>query len=207
MIRRLLLASLGAFFVIGFGEPAVAQSYPQWPDVDCGAAKLTTTASPARCQRGPTFNDYAGGSEQGSVDCYGEQWAVFTRSPASFGFARLANLRALAPHCSVRLGFGEDIAAKLKIPMGGLCDRSEPSCVWARDTSGWSDVSQIGDIYAASFTSARGQNCKGFVKFGPPWGGGFAWGLRGWLCGAQGKSVSDGDLQSFVSNLIVRVQY
>ena len=38
MIRRLLLASLGAFFVIGSGEPAVAQSYPQWPDVDCGAA-------------------------------------------------------------------------------------------------------------------------------------------------------------------------
>jgi hypothetical protein len=89
---------------------------------------------------------------------------VFTRSPANFGFARLANPRALAPSCSVRLGFG-DIAAKLKTPMGGVCDRSEPS----GDTSGWSDVSQIGDIYAASFTSARGENCKAFLKFGPPW--------------------------------------
>jgi hypothetical protein len=115
MIRRLLLASLGAFFVIGFGEPAVAQSYPQWPDVDCGAAKLTTTASPPRCLRGPVFNDVGGSEHYGSEDCTGEQWAVFTRSSASFGFARLANLRALVPSCSTRLGFG-DIAAKLKTP-------------------------------------------------------------------------------------------
>lgn len=203
MIRRLLLASLGAFFVIGFGEPAVAQSYPQWPDVDCGAAKVTTTASPLRCRRGPVSNDY-GKAAEGPIDCVVEQWAVFTRSSASFGFARLANLRALALNCGVRFG---DIGTVLKVPMQGVCDPSEPSCVWARDTSGWSDVSQIGDIYAASFTSARGENCKAFAKFGPPWQRGFAWGLRGWLCGAQGKSVSDGDLKSFVSSLIVRVQY
>jgi len=58
MIRRLLPASLGAFFVIGFGEPAVAQS--QWLDVDCGAAKLTTTASPLRCRREAVFDRYGG---------------------------------------------------------------------------------------------------------------------------------------------------
>jgi hypothetical protein len=68
-------------------------------------------------------------------------------------------------------------------------------------------VSQIGDIYAGSFTSGRGENCKAFAKLGPPWQFGFAWRLSGWLCGAQGKSVPDGDLQSFVSSLIVRVQY
>jgi hypothetical protein len=177
----------------------------EWPEVDCRAAKLTTTASPTRCQRGPVFNDVGGSEHYGFEDCAGEQWAVFTRSPANFGFARLANMRALVPSCSTRLGFG-DIAAKLKTPMRGVCDRSEPSCVWANDTTGWSEVSQIGDIYAASFTSARGENCKAFVKFGPPWGRGFAWGLRGWLCGAQGKSVSDGDLQTFVSSLIVKAQ-
>jgi hypothetical protein len=68
MIRRLLLASLGAFFVIGFGEPAVAQSYPQWPDVDCGAAKLTTTASPPKCRKGPVFNDVGGSEHYGSEE-------------------------------------------------------------------------------------------------------------------------------------------
>jgi hypothetical protein len=70
MIRRLLLASLGAFFVIGFGEPALAADLEVWPpvaqsrwqDVDCGAAKLTTTASPLTCRRRPApffDNDYA----------------------------------------------------------------------------------------------------------------------------------------------------
>jgi hypothetical protein len=68
MIRRLLLASLGAFFVIGSGEPAAAQSYPQWPDVDCGAAKLTTTASPPKCRKGPVFNDVGGSEHYGSEE-------------------------------------------------------------------------------------------------------------------------------------------
>jgi hypothetical protein len=102
MIRRLLLASLGAFFVIGSGEPALAADPEVWPpvaqsqwlDVDCGAAKLTTTASPLRCRRGPVFNNYGGAMNSGSaIECVAEQWAVFTRSPANFGFARLANLR------------------------------------------------------------------------------------------------------------------
>jgi hypothetical protein len=67
-------------------------------------------------------------------------------------------------------------------------------------------VSQIGDIHAASFTSGRGENCKAFAKYGPPWQRGFAWRLLGSLCGAQGKSVSDGDLQKFVDSLIVKTQ-
>ena len=205
MIRRLLLASLGAFFAIGFGEPAVAQSYPQWPDVDCGAAKLTTTASQPKCRRGAVSDSY-GGRAEGPIDCAVEQWAMFTRSPANFGFARLTTLRSLAPGCAV--DFVRDIGTGLKSQyMRGVCDRSEPSCVLADDTTGWSDVSQIGDIYAASFTSGRGEKCKAFAKYGPPWQRGFGWRLLGSLCGAQGKSVSDGDLQSFVSSLIVRVQY
>jgi hypothetical protein len=73
MIRRLLLASLGAFFVIGSGEPAraadpevwppVAQS--QWLDVDCGAAKLTTTASPLRARQ--EISEQFGGSVFGEM--------------------------------------------------------------------------------------------------------------------------------------------
>jgi hypothetical protein len=136
------------------------------------------------------FDNYGGGAE-GAIDCAAEQWAVFTRSPANFGFARLVNLRALAPRCAVRLG---DIGAGLK------------SQYITKDTTRWSDVSQIGDIYAASFTSGRSENCKAFAKLGPPWQFGFAWRLNGWLCGAQGKSVADGDLQSFLSSLIVRAQ-
>jgi hypothetical protein len=197
MIRRLLLASLRAFFVIGSGGPALAadpEVWPpvaqaQWQDVDCGAAKLTTTASPLTCRRGAVFNDRGGGAE-GAIDCVGERWSVFTRSPANFGFALLTNLRALGPGCGVSFG---DIGTHLKSQV-------------SKDVAGWSDVSQIGDIYAASFTSARGRNCKVFAKYGPPWQRGFVWALRGWLCGAHGKSVSDGDLQSFVSSLIVRVQ-
>jgi len=54
MIRRLLLASLGAFFVIGSGEPALAAepmpaatpkvwppvAQAQWQDVDCGSGRV-----------------------------------------------------------------------------------------------------------------------------------------------------------------------
>jgi hypothetical protein len=48
--------------------------------------------------------------------------------------------------------------------------------------------------------------CKAFAKFGPPWQHGFVWEVRGWLCGVQGQSVSDGDLQTFVDSLIVKAQ-
>ena len=52
----------------------------QWPDVDCGTAKLTTTASQPRCRRGPTINNYAGGPRTGAQeDCAVEQWTVATR--------------------------------------------------------------------------------------------------------------------------------
>jgi hypothetical protein len=68
-------------------------------------------------------------------------------------------------------------------------------------------VSQIGGIYTARFTSAGGENCGAFAKFGPPWQQGFVWEVRGWLCGVQGQSVPDGDLQKFVDSLIVKTQY
>jgi hypothetical protein len=65
-------------------------------------------------------------------------------------------------------------------------------------------VSQIGEIYTARFTSAGGENCKAFAKFGPPWQSGSVWAVQGWLCGVQGQSVSDGDLKTFVDSLIVK---
>jgi len=76
-------------------------------------------------------------------------------------------------------------------------------------------VTQIGGIYSASFTSAGGQiadftsvggeNCKAFLKTGPSWENGWRWVVRGWLCGIQGDSVQDRDLQSFIDALIVKV--
>jgi hypothetical protein len=134
------------------------------------------------------FNDRDGGA-RARFDCVGEQWNVFTRSPANFSFVHLNNLRALGPGRRVRFG---DIGTVLKSMLSKHATR-------------WSDVSQIGDIYV-SVTSARGQNCKVFAKYGPPWQARYPWTLEGRLCGAQGRAVSDGDLQSFVSSLIVRVQ-
>ena len=182
----------------------VAPVTGHWPDVDCAATKLTTTASQPRCQRGPTFNDYAGGDKNGSSgqECVGEQWTVATRSPSNFGFAKLANIRNPVPQCQVHYRRG--IAAALK-----------DSNTLARNGTGWSDVNQTGGIYTASFTSAGGQtanvtsvggeNCKAFLKLGPPWAGGSLWAVRGWLCGVQGNSVQDRDLQSFVDALVVKV--
>jgi hypothetical protein len=202
----------------------VALVTANWPDVDCGTAKLTTTASQPRCQRGPMFNDYAGGASNASSgqECVGEQWTVATRSPSNFGFAHLDNIRNPVPHCQVHYRRG--IAAALK-----------DSNALAQNGTGWSDVNQIGGIYTASFTSAGGQtasftsaggqtasftsaggqtasftsvggeNCKAFLKLGPPWAGGSLWVVRGWLCGVQGNSVQDRDLQSFVDALIVKV--
>jgi hypothetical protein len=164
----------------------------EWPEVDCRAAKLTTTASQPRCQQGPVFNPSGrgGGSR---VDCADEEWNVTARLPRNFGFALLYNIRALVPTCAVNFPGG--IAKALKgyppFPING---------------TGWSEVSQIGDIYTARFTSAGGENCRAFAKFGPPWQQGFVWEVRGWLCGVQGQSVSDGDLQAFVDSLIVKAQ-
>jgi hypothetical protein len=173
-----------------------------WPDADCAATKLTTTASEPRCRVGPMFNDTVRTSANAGSgqECFGEQWSVATRSPSNFGFALLANIRTPVPRCEVRY---RDIAAALK------------DSTVARNGTGWSDVNQIGGIYIASFTAAGGQtaaftsvggeNCKAFLKLGPPWAGGSLWIVHGWLCGVPGNSVRDRDLQSFVDALIVKV--
>jgi hypothetical protein len=181
---------------------SVAPVTGQWPDVDCATTKLTTTASQPRCQRGPNFNEWAGAQETSGPECVGEQWTVATRSPSNFGFAKLANIRTPVPHCQVHYRAG--IAAALK-----------DSSPVARNGTGWSNVNQNGDLYTASFTSAGGQtafggqtageNCKAFFKLGPPWAGGSLWVARGWVCGVQGNSVQDRDLQSFVDALVVKV--
>jgi hypothetical protein len=49
------------------------------------------------------------------------------------------------------------------------------------------------------------KTCKAFLKLGPPWWNGWRWVVRGWLCGVQGNSVQDRDLQSFVDALVVKV--
>jgi hypothetical protein len=117
------------------------------------------------------------------------------------GFAKLANLRAALARCGIRF---EDIAAALKY-----------NGTVAQKGTGWSDVNQIGSIYTASFTAAGGQapsftfvggeNCKAFLKYGPPWANGFQWAVYGWVCGVPGNSVQDRDLQSFVDALVVKV--
>lgn len=98
------------------------------------------------------FNDYAG-QIVGPYDCAAEGWNVSARSPTNFGFALLNNIRAFAPGCAVRYRIG--IAELLK---GGR--------IFPANGTGWSEVSQIGDIYTARFTSAGGE---AFAKFGPPW--------------------------------------
>jgi hypothetical protein len=115
---------------------------------------------------------------------------VSTRSPTNFGFALLSNIGAFLG-CAVRYrrGIAESLKGGGPFPTNG---------------TGWSEVSQIGEIYTAHFTSAGGENCKAFAKFGPPWRSGFVWAVQGWLCGVQGQSVSDGDLQTFVDCLFVK---
>jgi hypothetical protein len=183
----------------------VAPVTGQWPDVDCATTKLTTTASQPRCRRGPVFDINAGVLSPSNRDCAGKQWSVATRSPSNFGLATLANIRTPVPRCGIFGVFyrGIDTAAAMKL--GPV----------ARNGTGWSDVNQIGGIYTASFTSAGGQtasftsaggeNCKAFLKYGPPWQGGYLWAVWGWLCGVQGNSVQDRDLLSFVDALYVKV--
>jgi hypothetical protein len=74
----------------GASTPPAAATAPvaplpgQWPDVDCGTAKLTATASQPRCRRGPTFSNYAGEPRTGAQeDCAVEQWTVAARSPSN----------------------------------------------------------------------------------------------------------------------------
>ena len=132
--------------------------------------------------------------DNGGHGCAFEGWNVSARSSTNFGFAQLINVRALVFGCGIRYRQG-GIAAALK---GGP--------TFPTDGTGWSEVSQIGDIHTARFTSAGGENCKAFAKFGPPWQQGFVWEARGWLCGVQGNSVQDRDLQSFVDALIVKAR-
>jgi hypothetical protein len=99
----------------------------EWPEVDCRAAKLTTTASQPRCQRGPVSETTGRVLSGAARDCAGEGWTVTARSPTNFGFAMLHNLRALLPLCAVR--YGKGIAEALK---GGS--------IRATNGTGWSEV-------------------------------------------------------------------
>ena len=177
----------------------VAAVTGQWPDVACGTAKLTTTASQPRCQRGPVFEttgtslDLDEAHDNGGVSCALEGWNVSTHSPTNFGFAQLINVQALVFGCGVRYR------------NGGIAEALKGGPTFPTNGTGWSEVSQIGDIYTARFTSAGGENCRAFAKFGPPWASGFVWAVHGWLCGVQGNSVQDRDLQSFVDALVVKV--
>jgi hypothetical protein len=90
--------------------PAPTGTAIEWPEVDCRAAKLTTTVSQPRCQRGPLFNP--GGKQYTGYDCADEAWNVTARSPTNFGFALLYNIRTLVPGCAVSYPGG--IAKALK---------------------------------------------------------------------------------------------
>jgi hypothetical protein len=187
----LTIAGFALAMPVAAQAPTSTGTAIEWPEVDCRAAKLTTTASQPRCQRGPVFNP--GGKQYTGYDCADEEWNVTARSPTNFGFALLYNVRALVPGCAVSYP-------------GGIAKALKGYPPFPTNGSGWSEVSQIGDISTARFTSAGGENCKAFAKFGPPWQHGFVWEVRGWLCGVQGQSVPDGDLQTFVDSLIVKAQ-
>jgi hypothetical protein len=195
MLDRTIVLGMIAGFALAMPVAAQApapttKAAIEWPEVDCRAAKLTTTASQPRCQKGPVSNP-SGRDTSGRFACADELWNVTARSPTNFGFALLINVPALVNACAVT--YGSHIAEALK---GGP--------TFPTNGTGWSEVSQIGDIYTARFTSAGGENCRAFAKYGPPWQHGFVWAVRGWLCGVQGRSVSDGDLQAFVDSLIVK---
>jgi hypothetical protein len=166
--------------------PYLLTANAQWPEVDCGTAKLTTTASQPRCQRGPVFETTGSTLDNGTLDsgghpCAFEGWNVSVRSPTNFGFAQLINVRALVYGCGIRYR------------QGGMAEALKGGGPFPTNGTGWSEVSQRGDIYTARFTSAGGENCKAFAKFGPPWASGFVWAVHGWLCGVQGNSVQDRD--------------
>ena len=223
MQRNTLRRTLGIAGVLALGSIAIAYAQQQtappasgtstppaatapvaavtanWPDVDCGTAKLTTTASQPRCQRGPVFEttgtslDLDEAHDNGGYGCAFEGWNVSTHSPTNFGFAQLINVRALVFGCGVRYR------------NGGIAEALKGGPTFPTNGTGWSEVSQMRDIYTACFTSAGGENCQAFAKFGPPWASGFVWAVHGWLCGVPGNSVQDRDLQSFADALVVKV--
>jgi hypothetical protein len=192
----LTIAGFALAMPVAAQAPApTTQAAMEWPEVDCRAAKLTTTASQPRCQRGAVFETTGttlDSGDSGLSDCAVEGWNVSARSPTNFGFAQLINVQALVYGCGVRYR------------QGGIAEALKSGPTFPTNGTGWSEVSQIGDIYTARFTSAGGENCKAFAKFGPPWASGFVWAVHGWLCGVQGQSVSDGDLQTFVDSLIIK---
>ena len=151
--RTIVLGMIAGFALampVAAQAPAPTTMAMKWQEVDCRAAKLTTTASQPRCQRGPVGN-YTARYASGRFDCADEGWNVTARSPTNFGFAFLDNIRAVVPGCAVRYprGIAETLKGGPAFPSNG---------------TGWSEVSQIGDIYTARFTAASGENCKAFAQ-------------------------------------------
>ena len=106
----LTIAGFAVAMPVAAQAPTPTGTPIEWPEVDCRAAKLTTTASRPRCQRGPVFNP--GGKQYTGYDYADEQWNLTARSPTNFGFALFYNIRALTPTCAVTYPGG--IAKALK---------------------------------------------------------------------------------------------
>jgi hypothetical protein len=103
-----IAACMSAIPVAAQAPAPTTKAAIKWQEVDCRAAKLTTTTS---CQKGPVFNP-SSRDTSGRFDCADEEWNLTARSPTNFGFAVLYNIRALAPTCAVTYPGG--IAKPLK---------------------------------------------------------------------------------------------
>jgi hypothetical protein len=186
-MRRSTVAILAAMLA---GGPAAAQNWQshgwQWPQIDCAQAHIAIPGQTV-CRQGPIAGVTGGYTV---YQCAFEQWFAYAESPAGRGAVNVFMRQpGSADACYVNPFADSNAALNAFAALRNGSNRSSPT--------------EAGGFPAVTFTSASGENCAGFLRYGARWQGGYTYSLRGIFCAPKGSPLSPTALQSFVNRIVV----
>jgi hypothetical protein len=168
--------ALVAFELVLSTEVALAQEVFVWADIDCARSRIV--APPGAICR--TTNTAAGSDVAGGLS---QRHAV--RALGRDGYVYVVMSEALGSTAFIR-------TLKNEVEYLKLIDRR------AADGSGWSSaMTPVGAAYN-TFTSAEGEECVGFRRFGAQRAGGYEWVMSGLFCAPKGESARAAQITRFI---------
>lgn len=163
-------------------EAAAQSTAPQWYGIACAHSKIIAPA----VQQCRTTQNYSGGAT--GYEATFRSWVATGRSGGAGYFYALNE--ATSPGAS--LGQNTTLQDTIRAEMSG-----------GAQASGFSALSNRGGADYMTFTNG-GDSCVGIRRYGPSQGVGYQWILYGVRCDPKGRTVSDAEIDQFISGATVR---
>ncbi len=175
------------------GGPAAAQTWQshgqQWPEVPCTQAHISVPGEQL-CRQGPIAGVDAAYTYR---QCAFEQWYAYARPPAERGAVNVFMRQAGSDAACWVNPFGDPNAALNAFAI-------------VRNAGNRSALAEAGGLSSIAFTSAAGESCAAFVRYGARWQGGYTYSLRGFFCAPKGSPLAPAALHGFVGAIVVNTQ-